>query len=76
MGVKFLLVDNIERLCEERGISICALESAAGVANGTVWKLKNKTNPAVRAETVKKFADYFGVTMDYLYCGGETCEAQ
>lgn len=61
-----MLADNIERLCKERGISICALESAAGVANGTVWKWRNREKSSAKIETVKKFADYFGVTVDDL----------
>lgn len=60
-----MLVDNIDRLCKERGISICALEKAADVANGTIWKWRNRGQSA-RIETVKKIADCLGCTVDDL----------
>lgn len=60
-----MLVDNIERLCKERNISICALEREADIGNGAIGKMRNKTK-SPRLETVKKIADYFGVTVDDL----------
>lgn len=40
-----------------------------GIASGTVTKWKNGANPS--ATTLKKIADYFGVTTDYFLVGEE-----
>ena len=58
-----MLLDNVRRLCDQRDISIWALEKAIGVGNGTIGKW-DTCSP--RVETIKKVADYFGVTVDEL----------
>mgnify|MGYP001046465760 CR=1 FL=1 len=57
------LYDRIQKLCEERGISISRLESDCGLGNSTIKKWKT-TNPNVNK--IKAVALYFGVTVDYL----------
>ena len=58
-----MLLDNVKRLCNENGISIWSLEKAIDVGNGTIGKWDNSFP---RLDTVKKVADYFGVTIDSL----------
>lgn len=58
-----MLLKNVKRLCDQRGISIWSLEKAIDASNGTIGKWKNSSP---RVETVKKVADYFGVTVDEL----------
>lgn len=58
-----MILDNVKRLCSERGISIFALEHILGFGNGTITKW-DKTSPNVTS--IKKVADYFGVTVDQL----------
>lgn len=58
-----MLLDNVRRLCDQRDISIWALEKAIGVGNGTIGKWDTGSP---RVETIKKVADYFGVTVDEL----------
>lgn len=58
-----MLYENVERLCAKKGVSIWALESAIKVGNGTIGKWKTSS---ARVGTVKKVADYFGVTVDDL----------
>lgn len=58
-----MLLDNIKRLCEQRNVSIWALGKAIGAGNGTIGKW-DASSP--RVETIKKVADYFGVTVDEL----------
>lgn len=58
-----MLLDNVKRLCNENGISIWSLEKAIDVGNGTIGKWDNGFP---RLDTVKKVADYFGVTIDSL----------
>lgn len=58
-----MILGNVERLCKEHGISIARLEKETGIGNATVrgWE---KSMP--RVDTLKKVADYFGVTVDEL----------
>ena len=63
-----MLLDNVKRLCDQRGISIWALEKAIGAGNGTIGKW-DASSP--RVETIKKVADYFGVTVDELLSKSE-----
>ena len=66
-----MLYENVERLCAEKGVSIWALEAAIKVGNGTIGKWKNSS---ARVSTVKKVADYFGVTVDSLLADNDTTE--
>ena len=66
-----MLYENVERLCAEKGVSIWALEAAIKVGNGTIGKWKTSS---ARVSTVKKVADYFGVTVDDLLTDNTTTE--
>lgn len=57
--------DKVNELCKERGISITALALALGFSKGTPSNWKGMTKPP-RADTVKKVADYFGVSVSYF----------
>ena len=58
-----MLLDNIKKLCKEKKTSVCAVERALKIGNGTIggW-----ASCSPRLDTVKKVADYFGVTVDDL----------
>ena len=58
------LYDRIQKLCEERKISIARLESDCGFSNSTIKKWKATSTPGV--DKIKAIAQYFGVTVDYL----------
>ena len=58
-----MLYQNIVVLCKGKGISISKLEKETGLGNGTVVRWE-KSSPSV--ENVKKVADYFQVSVDYL----------
>ena len=60
-----MIYENVNRLCEKHGISICALEKACGIGNGTIGRWPNGS-AAPRVDKVKAIADYFGVTVDDL----------
>ena len=60
-----MIYENVKRLCDERNISIWALERACGIANGAIGKWNGRIK-APRIDTVKAIADYFGVTVDAL----------
>lgn len=58
-----MIVNNIRALCEQRNMTIAALEREVGIANGVIggWK-----KHAPRLDKAKAVADYFGVTVDDL----------
>lgn len=56
----------IKMLCKKNGVSVSFLEKELGFSNASISKWK-KSAPG--AESVKKVADYFGVTIDYLISG-------
>lgn len=58
-----MIFKKIEALCKERSISVSKLEKECGIGNGTIkgWE---KSSP--RLDTLKKVADYFGVTIEYF----------
>ena len=58
-----MIYDNVKKLCEESGISIFTLETQLGIGNGTIGRWKD-SKPL--AETLKKVADYFHVSMEDL----------
>ena len=65
LEVKILIYDNVKRLCWEKHTTICTLEKDCGIGNGSIGKWADgDVNP--RIGTLKKIADYFGVTVDEL----------
>lgn len=58
-----MIVDNIRRLADSRGLSINRLESSVGLSSGTINKWDTNIPSVVR---VKAVADFFGVTVDEL----------
>ena len=60
--------ERIKALCKEYGISMNKLEETLGFGKGYISKLGNSTPNAVK---IKKIADYFNVSVDYLMTGDE-----
>ena len=58
-----MILKNITRLCNQKGISIARLERETGISNGTVGRW-GASSPSI--DNVRKVADYFGVTVDEL----------
>ena len=57
------MLDKIKALCKEKGVSVSQLEQELGFGNKAIYKWDEQT-PGI--DRVKKVADYFGVTVDYL----------
>ena len=57
------LADKIKQLANDHGITIAELERNVGISNGQIAKW-NTRSP--KAENLKKVADYFHVSTDYL----------
>ena len=60
--------ERIKDLCHKKGISMNKLEETLGFGKGYISKL-GTTTPNVTK--IKKIADYFNVTVDYLMTGEE-----
>lgn len=60
----------IENLCKEKGINITALCSACGISRASLSDYKNGRKKTLSADTLSKIAEYFNVSVDFLY-GGE-----
>ena len=58
--------ERIKSLYKDYGISMNKLEETLGFGKGYISKLGNSTPNATK---IKKIADYFGVTVDYLMTG-------
>ena len=68
-----MIVSNIRKLAEKRGLSINKLETAVGLSSGTINKW-DKNAPSIHK--VKAVSDYFGVTVDELLTDGGQEEAK
>lgn len=62
-----MIYENIVRLCNENGITVSKLETEAGIGNGIVGRWRYSVP---RVDSLKKAADYFGVTVDSLLPNG------
>lgn len=58
-----MILEKIEKLCKEKGISISALEKACQIGNGTISRW-NESSP--RLDNLKKVSNYFGVSIEYF----------
>lgn len=69
-----MFYEQVLHLCNKKGITVFALIREMGMskANGTYWK--NGKIP--KFDTLKKVADYFNVTTDFLLTGNDTPAVQ
>lgn len=58
-----MIFEKVQKLCEERGISIYRLEKILGFPGSSICKWKNSIPGA---DKLKKIADYFGVSIEYF----------
>lgn len=63
------LFDRIQNLCGKHKITQTELEKILGFGKGTISKWAGKTVPS--ADKLKKVADYFEVSMEFLMAGSE-----
>lgn len=57
------MLEKIKELCRQKGVSITQLEQSLGLSNKAIYRWDEQM-PSI--DRVKKVADYFGVTVDYL----------
>lgn len=65
--------ERIKELCKMNGISMNKLEETLGFGKGYISKLGESTPNTTK---IKKIADYFCVSVDYLLTGKEDVEAK
>lgn len=59
--------NTICQLCDKEGIAVTVLEAKLGFGRGSIGKLKNGGD--ISASRLKKIADYFKISTDYLMTG-------
>ena len=60
------LYENIQQLCQSKGIRPGRLCDELGISRGLMTDLKMGRKKSVNAETAQKIAAYFGVSVGYL----------
>lgn len=63
--------ERIEECCRKKGINVTTLCSDCGIPRASLSDYKTGRKKSLSAETLSRIADYFGVSVDYLY-GGES----
>ena len=58
-----MIYSRIKALCKAKNINIHKLEMECGIGNGVIARWQNSSP---RIENVKKVADYFGVSLEFL----------
>lgn len=62
-----MFYENLQRLCDERGVKITNVVSALGFSQGNLSNWKKGRAP--RYDSIKKLADFFNVPVDVLVRG-------
>lgn len=63
------LYENIKSLCDDRGIKPGKMCVETQISKGLITDLKMGRKKTVHAETAKKIADYFGVSVERVLTG-------
>ncbi|MCQ2451025.1 MAG: helix-turn-helix domain-containing protein [Clostridia bacterium] len=61
------LYERIENLCKERGVNITVMCSACGIPRASLSDFKSGRKKTLSAKTLSIIADYFDISVDYLY---------
>lgn len=61
------LYERIENLCKERGINVTALCANCGIPRASLSDFKSGRKKTLSAKTLSLIADYFDISVDYLY---------
>ena len=61
------LYERIENLCKERGINVTVLCASCGIPRASLSDFKSGRKKTLSAKTLSLIADYFDISVDYLY---------
>lgn len=70
-----MFLDNLERLIKARGLNNHSFSQQSGIPYMTIKNFWEKGCDNVKLTTLKKIADFFGVSLDYLIFGNEYLNA-
>ncbi len=70
------IYERIEKMCKEKSVNITAMCKACGVPRATLTDYKKGRIQSLSAKTLKKIAEYFEVSVDYLYGGNNTATVE
>lgn len=56
--------ERLNELCKEKNVKVTPIVIQLGISPGAISRWKNGATP--KGEILNKFADYFGVSTDYL----------
>lgn len=59
--------ERIENLCSQKGVTITLMCKECGIPRATLTDYKKGRVQSLSAKTLAKIAEYFGVSVDYLY---------
>lgn len=65
------LYKRIEKLCEDKGVSVTEMCRVSGASRGSLTDLKKGRISGLNIDTLSKIAAYFNVSIDYLNGGEE-----
>ncbi len=68
------MYQRIEDLCHKKGVNITKMCTDCEIPRASLSDYKTGRKKTLSAETLSKIADYFGVSVDYLY-GKSTTQA-
>ncbi|MBE6590288.1 MAG: hypothetical protein E7643_08920 [Ruminococcaceae bacterium] len=66
------LYEKIQELCKKNGINVTIMCRECGASRGALGDLKAGRKQYLSTDTLKKIADYFSVSIDYLLGNGGT----
>lgn len=66
--------NRIEELCRKKSVNVTAMCRDCGISRAILTDFKMGRIKSLSAATLSKIAEYFGVSVDYLY-GGHTVRA-
>ncbi len=61
------LYERIENLCKEHGINVTILCNNCGIPRASLSDFKSGRKKTLSAKTLSLIADYFNISVDYLY---------
>ena len=64
------MFERIEELCRQKGVSITRMCKECAIPRATLTDYKMGRIQSLSAKTLVKIAEYFGVSVDYLYGTG------
>lgn len=67
------IYERIEELCRQKGINITFLCSECGIKRASLSDYKTGKKKSLSVETLAKIAQYFDVSVDYLYGKQPAC---